>query len=360
VIRATAVAASCVPSSASERRGSPHRRAPPPATRHPRRRARAAPGQLGPGQDGLRHALPPGGEPFIITKQHRRFTEFADAGWDELAPLLRRCTPLPARPLPQLYSRTGFVHQYQLLSAAAIARTTGGNFRLVHRLFDQIARILEINGLHYHQRSRRNRPRIPRHRHPVTTSSPAAKVSAATRRSPRQPSCRHPRPGPDLHAYEECAAVAAEPQRHHGRRTGRRAARAPIPPVRRGQRRRHDGMTGQPGIGISRDHQPHAFSRRDPVVDLYRGPCNQRRCRKRDIGYLHALGGDPVLRVAKRHHMPACRDLDHPPGAVPVLLLALARHQRHAASRPAAHRSQHQCQPSQPCRTPLHPSWTPP
>jgi hypothetical protein len=154
----------------------------------------------------LRHALPPGGEPFIITKQHRRFTEFADAvrrdhyiglchgppgvgktvsarqyaGWDELAPLLRRCTPLPARPLPQLYSRTGFVHQYQPLSAAAIARTTGGNFRLVHRLFDQIARILEINGLHYHQRSRRNRPRIPRHRHPVTTSSPAAKVSAAT------------------------------------------------------------------------------------------------------------------------------------------------------------------------------------
>jgi DNA transposition AAA+ family ATPase len=78
---------------------------------------------------------------------------------------------------PQLYSRIGFVHEYQPLSAeelafvldhhwtdlglalsasdftdteaiAAITRITGGNFRLVHRLFDQIARILEINGLH--------------------------------------------------------------------------------------------------------------------------------------------------------------------------------------------------------------------
>ncbi len=75
---------------------------------------------------------------------------------------------------PQLYSRIGFAHQYRQLAApdlaavlaaywqllghtlnpdsptdadaiAAVARITGGNFRLVQRLFSQIARILEIN-----------------------------------------------------------------------------------------------------------------------------------------------------------------------------------------------------------------------
>jgi DNA transposition AAA+ family ATPase len=77
---------------------------------------------------------------------------------------------------PQLYSRIGFAHHYRPLSAAeltfvlqkhwqqiglvldiddftdseaiaAIARITGGNFRLIHRLFGQIKRILEINQL---------------------------------------------------------------------------------------------------------------------------------------------------------------------------------------------------------------------
>ncbi|MEO3861552.1 AAA family ATPase [Acrocarpospora sp. B8E8] len=77
---------------------------------------------------------------------------------------------------PQLYSRIGFVHQYRPLSPeeltfvlrhhwhtigltlaaddftdaealAAVHRITMGNFRLVQRLFSQITRILEINGL---------------------------------------------------------------------------------------------------------------------------------------------------------------------------------------------------------------------
>lgn len=77
---------------------------------------------------------------------------------------------------PQLYSRVGFVHHYRTLSAeemqfilatkwgqlgltlspddftdaeavAAVARITGGNFRLIQRLFTQIERILQINEL---------------------------------------------------------------------------------------------------------------------------------------------------------------------------------------------------------------------
>jgi DNA transposition AAA+ family ATPase len=77
---------------------------------------------------------------------------------------------------PQFYSRIGFVHEFQPLSAtqvrqlleqrwtpsgvnlpeqpwveeavAAIIRITGGNFRLLHRLLTQMERILEVNGLH--------------------------------------------------------------------------------------------------------------------------------------------------------------------------------------------------------------------
>jgi len=77
---------------------------------------------------------------------------------------------------PQLYSRVGFAHAYRPLqddeltfvltrrwrqlglnlddadftdaqAIATIVRITGGNFRLVHRLFVQIERILRINGL---------------------------------------------------------------------------------------------------------------------------------------------------------------------------------------------------------------------
>jgi DNA transposition AAA+ family ATPase len=77
---------------------------------------------------------------------------------------------------PQLYSRVGFAHHYRPLQGdelsfvltrhwrklglaldeadftdtqaiASIARITGGNFRLLHRLFVQIERILKINGL---------------------------------------------------------------------------------------------------------------------------------------------------------------------------------------------------------------------
>lgn len=77
---------------------------------------------------------------------------------------------------PQLYSRVGFAHHYRPLQGdelafvlarhwrrlglalddtdftdtqaiASIARVTGGNFRLLQRLFVQIGRILKINGL---------------------------------------------------------------------------------------------------------------------------------------------------------------------------------------------------------------------
>ena len=76
----------------------------------------------------------------------------------------------------QLYSRVGFAHEFRALSpkemqfilehhwewlglqldctdfsdseaVAAIVRITGGNFRLLQRLFAQIERILKINGL---------------------------------------------------------------------------------------------------------------------------------------------------------------------------------------------------------------------
>jgi DNA transposition AAA+ family ATPase len=76
---------------------------------------------------------------------------------------------------PQLYSRVGFVHEFHSLTAnavcelfehhwlpagvtvpnglhdeevmATVIRITGGNFRLLHRLLTQIARLVEINAL---------------------------------------------------------------------------------------------------------------------------------------------------------------------------------------------------------------------
>jgi DNA transposition AAA+ family ATPase len=66
---------------------------------------------------------------------------------------------------PQLYSRVGFVHHFKPLSQeemhvvlqhkwrqlalaiAAITRITGGNFRLIQRLFSQMERVMQINEL---------------------------------------------------------------------------------------------------------------------------------------------------------------------------------------------------------------------
>jgi DNA transposition AAA+ family ATPase len=85
--------------------------------------------------------------------------------------------PTPLKHLPQLYSRVGFAHHYRPLqddeltfvltrhwrqlglsldstdftdtqAMAAISRITRGNFRLLHRLFVQMERILRINELH--------------------------------------------------------------------------------------------------------------------------------------------------------------------------------------------------------------------
>ena len=58
---------------------------------------------------------------------------------------------------PQLYSRIGFAHQYRhklgltdftdAQAVAAVGRITRGNFRLIHRLFVQIERVMRINDL---------------------------------------------------------------------------------------------------------------------------------------------------------------------------------------------------------------------
>lgn len=50
------------------------------------------------------------------------------------------------RPTPVEGSREGTITA-NAQAVASIARITGGNFRLLHRLFVQIGRVLKINGL---------------------------------------------------------------------------------------------------------------------------------------------------------------------------------------------------------------------
>jgi DNA transposition AAA+ family ATPase len=94
---------------------------------------------------------------------------------DSISTLIDKTSKRLAR-YPQLYSRVGFVHEFRPLSVeevhdlfsqrwvpagvvlpaegltdaevlATIIRITGGNFRLLHRLLTQIARLVEINAL---------------------------------------------------------------------------------------------------------------------------------------------------------------------------------------------------------------------
>jgi DNA transposition AAA+ family ATPase len=129
------------------------------------------------------HALPPFVELLIIDEADRLKTAALEQLRDhydrsQLGMILIGMPGIEKRlaRYPQLYSRIGFVHEYRTLSAdelvfvlqhhwsklrltlsaddftdaeaiAAVARITGGNFRLVQRLFAQIQRIMEINNL---------------------------------------------------------------------------------------------------------------------------------------------------------------------------------------------------------------------
>jgi DNA transposition AAA+ family ATPase len=129
------------------------------------------------------HALPPFVELLIIDEADRLKTTALEQLRDHydrsrLGMILIGMPGIEKRlaRYPQLYSRIGFVHEYRTLSAgelvfvlqhhwstlsltlsaddftdaealAAVARITGGNFRLVQRLFAQIQRIMAINNL---------------------------------------------------------------------------------------------------------------------------------------------------------------------------------------------------------------------
>ena len=129
------------------------------------------------------HALPPFVELLIIDEADRLRTAALEQLRDhydrsQLGMILVGMPGIEKRlaRYPQLYSRIGFVHEYRTLSSeellfvlrhhwsklnltlaaddftdaeaiAAVARITGGNFRLVQRLFAQIQRIMEINSL---------------------------------------------------------------------------------------------------------------------------------------------------------------------------------------------------------------------
>jgi DNA transposition AAA+ family ATPase len=141
------------------------------------------PGPFDPRARAGAHALPPFVELLIIDEADRLRTAALEQLRDhydrsQLGMILIGMPGVEKRlaRYPQLYSRIGFVHEYRPLSAdelvfvlqrhwsrlnltlsaddftdaeatAAVARITGGNFRLVQRLFAQVQRIMEINNL---------------------------------------------------------------------------------------------------------------------------------------------------------------------------------------------------------------------
>lgn len=93
---------------------------------------------------------------FLITKQYRRFEEFCNAC------LREKYIGFAHKYLPVSEEELLFIlkHHWEKLglqldkqdfsdseAIAAIARTTNGNFRLIHRLFSQIERIMKVNQL---------------------------------------------------------------------------------------------------------------------------------------------------------------------------------------------------------------------